>query len=976
LIKLNKRQNKKEMIKMKILSDKIIKDYYDVIVVGAGIGGITAGALLANKGLSTLVIEQHYLPGGVCSTIKRNDTCMDAGAALLFGWNNQTDPHPYVMNSLKEDIDIIAHEAIYRMHFQGGRSVTFWKDFDRYFKELVQAFPGKEDQFKGFYDECFKLYNGITKNPLPMSPDTVPPGLGLKMLLKHPFSTLKIPKIMNGSLKDVLYKYVKDKDVEGFFDLLIGSCYCTTVEETPLLLAAAVVCSTHTDGAFYPAGSPQMLPNKLEKALEKNNGTILYSNMVEKILIDNNIAYGVKLENGTIIKSEKIVTDVTIWNLYEKLIDSIHIKPESLKWAQSYIPTASALIVYLSVKAEAIPEGSRSIEAFIGDLKVMYSNNYFVYIPSVDDPSICPEGVHSVSILTSAGNYRWPRPWEKEYQGKEYNKEKNRIAQEAIDAVTKYFPKFRESILSMEIGTPSTVERFTLKNYGTVGGPKQQLGKHLLNRLRARSEFEGVYCVGDSTVMGEGVVSVTQSAIGAANMVLKDLKMKQYMPQKFDNSYVHFVEGNKRLTLPSIDEKYTDLTAKRAAQDCQWCEEPGCIKECPAGIIIHNFVRRIEAGNYIGAAREIREKNPLGEVCGWLCPSEELCEASCNRFDFSDHSTQIKKLHAWACEQAGKDGWVSEFPERNGKKVAVVGAGPAGLSSSYFLSRLGYTISIFEKENKIGGMMMSAIPKERLPVDVLERDLNGIISAPGININLNTEVGKDIKLSNLSKEFDAVILSTGLSEARTINLPNSENADIIDALTYLKISKQNGISLNSHKKNKVLIIGGGSVASDVATVVKKNGADQISIVCLENESEMPCLKSELKEMKQYGININNSWGPKEINIEGNSLSCVECISVFDKEGKFNPEFKTENLKNFEFDQLIYAIGQKVSKSLESHLKEELNITSIEIEPETNKLKNSKNIYVAGDLSRGPGLIVEAVADGRKIANQIHQNQTN
>ena len=413
---------------MQIINNTILKDKYDVVVVGAGIGGITAGALLAKKGLDVLVVEQHYLPGGVCSTIKRNGIAMDAGAALLFGWGEgEGSPHPFVMNTLEEEIDMIPHDALYKMHF-GDRSVTFYRDFEKYFKELNAAFPDKEEQFRGFYNHCFKVFADVNKNPMPMSPDTMPRSLGLKMLLKNPLSTMRMPGYMNTSMKSVLDKYVQDPLVEGLFDLLIASCYCTTVEETPILLASAIVCETHGGGAFYPAGSPQMLPNKLERALERYGGQILYRHYVDEILIKDKTAYGVRLANGTEIMSERVISDATVWNLYGKLIREEHISPEKLKWAQDFIPTFGACILYIGVKKEAIPEGTHHIEAFIGDLRDLKDNNYFVYIPSIDDPSVCPEGTHSVTVLCSEGDVKWPRPWESEYQSEWYIKEKEKIA--------------------------------------------------------------------------------------------------------------------------------------------------------------------------------------------------------------------------------------------------------------------------------------------------------------------------------------------------------------------------------------------------------------------------------------------------------------------------------------------------------------------------------------------------------------------
>ena len=954
---------------MQILDDVILKDKYDVIIIGAGIGGITAGALLAKRGLDVLIVEQHYLPGGVCSTVKRKGFAMDAGAALLFGWGEKTESsHRYVMNVLEEDIDMIPHEAIYRMNFGGGKSVTFWKDFKRYFNELTTAFPGKDDQFRGFYNECFNVYNQISKNPLPMSPDTIPKLLGLKMLLKDPIGTMKMPKLMNTSLKTVLDKYVKDPLVEGFFDLLIASCYCTTIEETPLMLAAAVICSTHDDGAYYPAGSPQMLPNKLEKGFEKYGGTILYRYLVEEILIEDNKAYGVKLANGTEILGDRIISNASVWQLYGKLIKPENITDEKIEWAQNFIPSYGACVIYLGVDAKAIPEGTRNIEAYIAELGNLATGNYFVYIPSIDDPSICPEGTHSISILCSAGQDPWPRPGDPEYQSEEYNQRKQKIADEALDVVEQHFPNFRKYIQTMEIATPSTIERFTMKDWGNIGGPKQMLGQHLFNRLKARTEIKNLYAVGDSTAMGEGVISVTASAVGAANMVLEDLKMKIYLPQKFTQEFVHLVEGKPRIPLPDKNEKLTDENAKRLAIECQWCEDPVCKNKCPAGIDVLNFIRRLESGNYNGAVKAMREVNPLAEICGYICPAEKLCQSECKHLEFADEPVRIAALQAWVCDKADEKGWVKDIPEPNGKKIAIIGAGPAGLSSAYYLARLGYLIDIFEKENKIGGMLTQYIPQFRLSQKIAEKELSKLIAYPGIKVNYSKSLGENITLNDLTRDYDTIIISTGLNKGRLLDIPGLDEVEHIDGLSYLKDAFNN----QAKTKDNVLVIGGGSVAIDSAVSAKNNGAKKVTMICLESKEEMPCLKSEKEDLHKEEIEIINSWGPHEIKLGSPSkLICISCTKVFDEKGTFCPEYDESKKKEFTFDQIIFAIGQMMDPKLAKYFESEFGTKKFEINNDMH-IQGFDNIYAGGDIIRGAGTVVEAVADGRKIAKAIHQ----
>lgn len=957
---------------MKLLDDGIIQDKYDVVVVGAGIGGITAGALLAKRGLKTLVIEQHYLPGGVCSTIKRNGICMDAGAAMLFGWGKDQDtPHRFVMNELEEEIDVIPHDCYYRMHFD-DRAVTFWKDFDKFFKELSAAFPGKEDQLRGFYDHTRKIYDDLMTTPLPMSPDTVPLKLTLKMLLRHPFITMRMPKYMNSSLKDVLDLYVKDKEIEGLFDLLIATCYCTKIEETPLLMSAAIVWEAFYGGAIYPSGSPQMLPNTIEKALEKYGGQMLYRHLVEEILIKDGAAYGVRLDNGEEILAEKVVSDATIWNLYGKLIKPEHIPKERMKWAHGFEPTVSCVLLYMGVDAKVIPEGTNAIEVFIPDVTDITRNVLFVYLPSIDDPSICPEGTHSLSVLCSTIDTEWPRPGDPNYQNEEYNKKKENFANNILDVMETKFPGIKDNIITLEIATPATIERFTLKNKGNIGGPKQALGQHLLNRLKARSEFKNLYCVGDSTVMGEGVISATSSAVGAANMILKDMKKKQYLPRKFKKEYINYVEGKKRISLPSFEEELTEKTAKREAIECQWCEDPKCIKNCPANIDVPNFIRRIEVGNYVGAAKEIRKMNPFGEMCGLLCPAEKLCEKECNRFDFSERPTQIKKLQAWACKMAGEEGWPSISGKSNGKKIAVIGAGPAGLSCAYYLSQLGYQVDILEKEAFIGGIPAQAIPQMRLPDEILSREFKQIKDNPLVNIKYGMELGQNVKMDDLVDEYGSLFLAIGLNFGKILEIPGNGSVNVIDALSFLKDSKENG---KANLENEILVIGGGSVAADASMVAIKRGAKNTSLVCLESENEMPCLSKEIDELKNNGVKIYNSWGPKSYKDE-NTLTCVKCNSVYDNEGKFCPEFDDSALKEFKFDKMIMAVGQKLQLDHQNYLEKVFGQYPLRIDKVTHLIEGQSKIYAGGDLTRGNGTIVEAIADGRKVAIAIDSQLRN
>ncbi len=957
---------------MKILNNAVIKDRYDCIVVGAGIGGLTAAALLAKKGVDTLLIEQHYLPGGACGSLKWMGQTFDTGAALLFGFGSGGEgfaPHRYVMNVLEEPLNMIQHDSIYRCNWrdENGKlvQVTFWQDFELFIKELIAAFPEHEEGLRNFYDYLEGKYQTILKldSPVPISEQSLLDKM--KMFFKDPLGTFRLLKLINTDMKTVMEKYLpEDPRIHTFFDLLLSLMLTTRTYETPVLMAAAIFIVNFHGGACYPQGAPQTLSNTLERNFERNGGSVLYRHLVDEILIENKKAYGVRLANGTEILAENVISDASIWQNYNKLINRKHLTQERIEWANRFKPTISGMIMYIGVKAEAIPEGTRAIEMYIEDISNYEGGVAVLYIPSMDDPSICPEGTHSITVLAQLFK-EFPRPGDPEYQSEAYYKLKEEETNRILDTLEKYLPKLRENIICMEVGTPATIERFTLRDWGAIGGPKQALGQHMLKRLHAKSEFKNLFFVGDSTTMGEGVLSVTLSAVGGANMVLKEEGIKPYKNQKFEGTYINFVEGQPRTPLPGADEELDEKKASRAAFECQWCREIQCVKNCPAGVDVPSFMRRIESGSFSAAARQIRQMNPLGEICGIICPHERLCQKNCYHLEFSNEPVRIGQLQSWVCKRAGEGGWDNNVEDLNGIKVAVVGAGSAGLACAYYLGRLGYGIDVFEKRDKMGGMISHVIPPSRLPADVVARDLKGI-TLPTINFKYGMELGRDIKVSQLSEEYDAVFLAPGLWAGRKLNLPGLDPDNVTDALSLIREYNEKG---RVELKGQVLVIGGGSVAADAVLVAKESGVSDIKMICLEAREEMPALKAEIEEILEWGIDLENSWGPMEC-VDG-KLSCMECTSVFDEDGNFAPKFNESKSKEFEFDHIIMAVGQEMEAPLKEYLKEEFGeIGFIEVNPETQQVAGKLNVFAGGDIIRGAGTVVQSVADGRRAAMAI------
>lgn len=952
---------------MRILGDALVRDRYDVVVIGAGIGGLTAAALLAKRGQSVLVIEQHYIPGGCCTAIRRRDVAVDVGAALLFGWEGENSAHRFVMNELEEEIDMIPHEAAYRIHV-GGKTVTFWRDVDRYLEELTGLFPNQDRQIRSLYRECGELYEimlGMSRFPVP--PTEIPLWEGLRTVLKNPLGALRMQRLMGMSGEAFLRRHISDRDAADFFNFLVASCTTCTVKESPASMVVAIFMNIHLGGTCYPSGSPQMLPNKLEKALEKFGGEIVYRKRVEEILIRNNRAYGVRLSDGTEILAESVVCNADVWNLYGTLVQAKHIKPERLEWAQRLEPTPGILVLYLTVKEEAVPKGTRPVEFYVQNLHDVQDGNFMVYIPSLEDPSIAPNGTHSMTIMGSTRT-DWPRPYEPFYQSEEYCRKKEEEAQRALDWIeSKHLPRLRKNILTLDVGTPSTIERYTLKYKGNIGGPKVNTKQFFFNRLRARSDWKNLYCVGDSTAMGEGVVSVTMSGIGAANRILKDRGLPIYKPRTFSRHFVNMVPGKPWIPSPDLGDPITETSARRIAKDCQHCERPECRDACPARIETSQFARRIEAGNFAGAARVLREVNPLSEVCGYICPSERFCEKKCSRLDFDVRPMRIRELHGWVSRHVARfDGWARALAAGNGRKVAVVGAGPAGLSCGHYLARLGYQVDLLDKADQPGGMLTQAVPDFRLPKEVVQRELDGL-SLPGMTFLYGKTLGRDFTVGELEAKYDAIFLAPGLGSGRVLRIPGLESGVATDGLRFLQFCR-------GREKGKVggnvIVIGGGSVASDAAISAMRLGVRRVTLVCLEGFEEMPCLRSEKAEMRRLGIEIQNGWGPKSAP-SNSRISFMRCTRVFDDQGAFDPFFDASKTMDLDFDQLIMAVGQQPDPDLAKYLQEEFGTKDgLNVDTETMRVIGRGKVFAGGDIVRGAGTVVEAVADGRRAAVAI------
>ena len=393
---------------------------------------------------------------------------------------------------------------------------------------------------------------------------------------------------------------------------------------------------------------------------------------------------------------------------------------------------------------------------------------------------------------------------------------------------------------------------------------------------------------------------------------------------------------------------------------------PPCTKACPAGVDVPRYIRAVKDRKYDEAVAVLREKLPLPTVCADACFA--LCEEVCAYKQFGD-PIAIRAIKRAAMDNGGET-WKKrkKLADKTGKKVAIVGAGPAGLTAAYYLTSKGHEITVFDSFAKPGGMMRYGIPNYRLPEERLDKDINDILDW-GVPFKGNTTIGKEITLEQLKTDFDAIFVASGANGSVKIPLEGSEKKGVLLGWDFLR---DVGLSKKFDFDGDVIVIGGGNVAIDVALTAKRMGAANIQLFCLEKREEMPAHEWEIARAEEEGVLINNSWGPNKVLGEKvvTGLSLVKCTSVFDNAGNFNPTYDEEVTNKAMANHIILAVGQAADLGF---VKKEKNINTsggrIEVE-ETGLSTGEKGVFAGGDVVSGPDSIIGAIAHGRKAAAAI------
>ncbi|QVK18198.1 FAD-dependent oxidoreductase [Mycoplasmatota bacterium] len=397
-----------------------------------------------------------------------------------------------------------------------------------------------------------------------------------------------------------------------------------------------------------------------------------------------------------------------------------------------------------------------------------------------------------------------------------------------------------------------------------------------------------------------------------------------------------------------------------------------CKSECPAHIGIQGYIKLASQGRYTEALELIKHENPFPAVCGRVCP--RYCESACTRSDIDD-PIAIDDIKKFIAEQdLNKDvRYVPKHRHEYGKKIAVIGAGPAGLSCAYYLAIDGYKVTVFEKQKVLGGMLTLGIPSFRLEKDVVNAEID-ILRELGVEFKTGVEVGKDVSLKDLrSQGYEAFYLAIGAGAGRSLGIEGEDAKGVITGVDFLR-----NVNLNETSKleGSVVVIGGGNVAIDVARTATRLSVSKVEMFCLESREQMPALEEEIDEAIAEDITINNSWGPKRIITENGRVVGVEfnkCISVFDENKKFNPKFDENETKIVKADNVLISVGQAMDwGNLIENSKIELNPNKTIKADSVTYQTGEPDVFAGGDALTGPKFAIDAIALGKEGAISIHR----
>ena len=497
---------------------------WDVIVIGAGIGGLVTASQLAAKGAKVLVLERYLIPGGSGGSFKRDGYTFDVGASMIFGFGEKghTNLLTRALADVGQHCDTIPDPAQLEYHLPGGLNVAVDRDYEHFLSDLSALFPHEAKGIRAFYDACWQVFRCLDAMPLLSLED---PAYLAKVFFKAPLACLGLARWLPVNVGDVARQHISDPALLKFIDM---ECFCWSVmpaDLTPMINAGMVFSDRHAGGINYPRGGVGVIAEKLVAGLESHGGAIRYEARVSQVLLENNTAVGVKLASGEELRARRVVSNATRWDTFGALVDAAHTPKAETTWRRRYKPSPSFLSLHLGIDAQIVPKGYHCHHLLLERWEEMEAEQgvVFVSMPTLLDPELAPAGRHIVHAFTPSSMEHWQGLTPAAYRAK-----KQADADRLIGRLEAILPGLKGAIRHREVGTPRSHRRFLGRMGGSYGPIPALRLPGLLPMPFNRTGLAGLYAVGDSCFPGQGLNAVAFSGFACAHRIGADLGLNPW----------------------------------------------------------------------------------------------------------------------------------------------------------------------------------------------------------------------------------------------------------------------------------------------------------------------------------------------------------------------------------------------------------------------------------------------------------------